>query len=136
MGPLHRGMATAGQIPATRVAGGEGRRWEMQGGNKPHLFEVLDGEGVDRGGLPTVAQSLRRVRVVVALQSGRGHGKRLCSFGVRWRRWWEGWFGQCGGGVVRPCAGGDSPELVLAATSSGASGGAFIGAREGMVAWA
>jgi hypothetical protein len=37
----------------------------MQGGNKPHLFEALDGEGVDRGSLPTVAQSLRRVQVVV-----------------------------------------------------------------------
>jgi hypothetical protein len=38
--------------------------------------------------------------------------------------------------VVRPRAGGDSPKLGLGSTSSGASGGAFIGAREGMVAWA
>jgi hypothetical protein len=46
---------TAGQISATRVAGSEGRRWEWQEGNKLHLFEALDGEGVDRGGLPAVA---------------------------------------------------------------------------------
>jgi hypothetical protein len=38
--------------------------------------------------------------------------------------------------VVGPRAGGDSPKLRFGATSSGASGGAFIGAREGMVAWA
>jgi hypothetical protein len=44
---------------------------------------------------------------------------------------WEMW-----GGVVRPCVGDCSPELVLGATSSGASGGAFISARGGMVAWA
>jgi hypothetical protein len=66
MGLLHRGTATAGQNPATRVAGGEGRRWEMQEGNKLHLFKALGGEGMDRGGLPMVVQSRRRVRVVVA----------------------------------------------------------------------
>jgi hypothetical protein len=60
----------------------------------------------------------------------------LCSFEMRWRRWWEGWFGQCGGGVVRPRTGDDSPELGLGATSSGASSGSFIGARGSMVAWA
>jgi hypothetical protein len=38
--------------------------------------------------------------------------------------------------VVRPYAGDCLPELVLGATSSGASGGAFIGARGRMVAWA
>jgi hypothetical protein len=38
--------------------------------------------------------------------------------------------------VVRPHAGDCSPELVLGVTSSGAFGGAFIGARGGMVAWA
>jgi hypothetical protein len=38
--------------------------------------------------------------------------------------------------VVCPRVGGDAPVLGLGATSSGASGGAFIGAREGMVAWA
>jgi hypothetical protein len=38
---------------------------------------------------------------------------------VRWRRWWEGWFGQCGSGVVRPRAGGDSPELVLGRRAQG-----------------
>jgi hypothetical protein len=38
--------------------------------------------------------------------------------------------------VVRARAGDCSPELVLGATSSGAFGGAFIGARDGMVAWA
>jgi hypothetical protein len=37
---------------------------------------------------------------------------------------------------VRPHVGGDSPELGLGATSLGASGGAFIGVRGGMVAWA
>jgi hypothetical protein len=31
-------MATSGQNPVTRVAGGEGQRWEMQEGNKPHFF--------------------------------------------------------------------------------------------------
>jgi hypothetical protein len=35
-------------------------------GEKPHLFEVLGRGGVDRGGLPTVAQSRRRVRLVAA----------------------------------------------------------------------
>jgi hypothetical protein len=38
----------------------------MQEGNKPYLFETLGGEGVDRSGLPVVAQSRRRVRVVEA----------------------------------------------------------------------
>jgi hypothetical protein len=57
---------TAGQILATRVADGEGRRWERQEGNKLHLFEALGGEVVDRGGLPMVAPSQRRVRVVEA----------------------------------------------------------------------
>jgi hypothetical protein len=37
MGPLHRGTATVGQNLATRVAGGEGRRWDMQEGNKPDV---------------------------------------------------------------------------------------------------
>jgi hypothetical protein len=36
--------------------------------------------------------------------------------------------------VVRPRAGCDSPELGLEATSSGASGCAFIDVRGGMVA--
>jgi hypothetical protein len=67
MDPLHRGTATAGQIPATKVAGGEGQRWDRQERNKPHLFEALGGDGVDRDGLPTVAQSRHRVRVVVAV---------------------------------------------------------------------
>jgi hypothetical protein len=67
MDPLHRGTVTAGRNPVTRVAIGEGRRWERQEGNKPHLFEVMGWEGVDRGGLPTVAQSRRRVRVMVAV---------------------------------------------------------------------
>jgi hypothetical protein len=66
MGTLHRGMVIAGQNVKTRVASGEGRRWERQEGNKPQLFEALGGEGVDRGGLPTVEQSRQRVRVVVA----------------------------------------------------------------------
>jgi hypothetical protein len=38
--------------------------------------------------------------------------------------------------MVRPCAGDCSPELVLGVMSSGSSGGAFIGARGRMVAWA
>jgi hypothetical protein len=38
--------------------------------------------------------------------------------------------------VVRPCAGDCLLELVLGAMSSGATGGAFMGARGGMVAWA
>jgi hypothetical protein len=57
---------TAGQNPATRVVDGEGRRWEMQEGNKPHPFEALGREGVDQGSFPAVAQSRRRVRVVEA----------------------------------------------------------------------
>jgi hypothetical protein len=38
--------------------------------------------------------------------------------------------------VARPHAGGVSPELGLGAASSGASGGAFIGTRGRMAAWA
>jgi hypothetical protein len=59
-------MTTADQIPVTRVAGGEGRRWERQEGNKAHLFVALDEEVVDRDGSPVVAQSRRRVWVVAA----------------------------------------------------------------------
>jgi hypothetical protein len=51
MGPLCRGTAVADQIPATRVAGGEGRGCERQEGTKPHLIVALGGEVVDRGGL-------------------------------------------------------------------------------------
>jgi hypothetical protein len=47
-----------------------------------------------------------------------------------------GWFGQYGGELVHPRAGDCSSELVLWATSSGACGGVFLGARGGMVAWA
>jgi hypothetical protein len=65
-GPLCSGMVVAGKILATRVAGGEQRRWERQEGNKPHLFVALGGEVVDRDGLPVVAQSWQRVRVVAA----------------------------------------------------------------------
>jgi hypothetical protein len=38
--------------------------------------------------------------------------------------------------VVCPRAGVDSPKLGLGAMSLGAFGGAFIGARGGVVAWA
>jgi hypothetical protein len=68
MGPLCRGTVTVSQIPATRVADGEGRGWERQEGTEPHLFVAFVGEVVDRGGSPVVAQSRRRVRVVVALR--------------------------------------------------------------------
>jgi hypothetical protein len=47
----------------------------------------------------------------------------------------EGWFVQCGGGVVRPCVGGDSQELGLGVALRDL-GWAFIGAGGGMAAWA
>jgi hypothetical protein len=50
MGPLCRGTAVAGQIPETRVAGGDRRGCERQVGMKPHLIVALGGEVVDRGG--------------------------------------------------------------------------------------
>jgi hypothetical protein len=34
-GPLCSGTAVADEIPTNKVAGGEGRRWERQEGNKP-----------------------------------------------------------------------------------------------------
>jgi hypothetical protein len=69
---------------------------------------------VDRDGLPAAGAgggggALVRKRV-------RGPA---CSFGMRRRRWWEGWFGQCGGGVVRPSASDCSPELVLERRAQG-----------------
>jgi hypothetical protein len=43
-----------------------GRMLAKQEGNKLHLFVALGGEGVDRGSSSAVAQSRRRVRVMVA----------------------------------------------------------------------
>jgi hypothetical protein len=62
LNPLHRGTAIAGKNPATRDADGEGRRWEMQEGNKPHQFEALGGEGIVTSSLEKVIGCIPYVR--------------------------------------------------------------------------
>jgi hypothetical protein len=73
MGPLCRETVTAGQIPSTRVAGGEGRRWETQKGSKPHLFVALGEEAADRSG------SLDYQCGILLLGCRMGHGPRPTS---------------------------------------------------------
>jgi hypothetical protein len=60
--------------------------------------------------------------------------EQLCSLGLRQRRWWKGWFGQCWRGMVCPHAGGDSPELEVGCDELRGLWWGFYG-REGREWW-
>jgi hypothetical protein len=129
-------MTTADQIPVTRVAGGEGRRWERQEGNKPHLFEALDGE---IGGPKRLADGGRepaagagggggaplRKRVQGQAVQLRGEAEKVVGV-LFWAMWGLEWCVHARVTARRSgCWGG---ELRV-------SSGAFIGARWRMAAW-
>jgi hypothetical protein len=127
---------TTSQIPATRVIGGEGRGWKRQEGTEPYLFVALCGGsggprrlagggieptvGAGGGGVP-VRKRARGSVVQLRCEAEKVMGGLVWAMwrrsGASMRGWWLAGVG-------------------LGAASSGASGGAFIGARGRIVAWA